>query len=189
MTVAVNWRIDPKNFRSILNEIGEDLDDIEDQRLIPALNGQIKRASALFTAEEQIVKRGDLTTKAHEYLSEVMVTNNVFITNVEIKNIKFEDDFAKSIELKEIERQQALAASYKEEKERYLENARVAKEKGVGDAAKARAEGQKKANDILFKSLAPEIIKMKYLEKWNGKLPTVLGSKDNGILLNIYRTN
>lgn len=47
------------------------------------------------------------------------------------------------------------------------------KAKGDADAALTRALAQAKANEIVAKSLTPELVKYKALEKWNGELPRV----------------
>ena len=47
--------------------------------------------------------------------------------------------------------------------------------KAAGEALLAKAEAESKANDLLAKSLSPQLISKMYLEKWNGVLPTYTG--------------
>lgn len=39
-----------------------------------------------------------------------------------------------------------------------------------------QAESQAKANDMLNRSITPAVLEYKKLNKWNGKLPTVMGN-------------
>ena len=54
---------------------------------------------------------------------------------------------------------------------------------GNAEAAIIAAEGEKKANDILNKSLNETIIKNKAVDKWNGELPKVTSGE--GVLIDI----
>ena len=62
------------------------------------------------------------------------------------------------------------------------ERAENEKRQAIAEAAKAKeiARGQATANDLLTKSLSPQLIQWKQLEilqqRWNGQLPQVAGS-------------
>lgn len=61
---------------------------------------------------------------------------------------------------------------------------KVAEAQANAQAALLEAEGQAKANRTLAASLTPELVRMKYVEKWDGKLPAVQ-SGNGGVLVDV----
>ena len=61
-------------------------------------------------------------------------------------------------------------------------DAKIIAAKGDAEALAIEAEGKKKANDMIAQSLTPEILKQQYYEKWDGKLPTVVGSNSTVLI-------
>jgi regulator of protease activity HflC (stomatin/prohibitin superfamily) len=55
----------------------------------------------------------------------------------------------------------------------------VAQAQGKADAKVVEASGEAKANDIVSRSLTPQLIERMRLERWNGAYPQVLGSGTN----------
>ena len=55
--------------------------------------------------------------------------------------------------------------------------------KAEAEAKKIAAEGQAQANNIVKESLTDKIIQEKYIEKWDGKLPSVMTGDDGSILI------
>jgi|SRR5579862_1514501 len=52
---------------------------------------------------------------------------------------------------------------------------KIANANGEAESIRIKAEAQAKANDLIAKSLTPEVIQSIALEKWNGVLPNVTG--------------
>lgn len=52
----------------------------------------------------------------------------------------------------------------------------VAAAQGEADSIKVKAEAQAEANRKLASSLTPELVKAQWIDRWDGKLPTVAGS-------------
>jgi regulator of protease activity HflC (stomatin/prohibitin superfamily) len=112
----------------------------------------------------------------------------VIINKVTIRNADFEESYNAAI----AEKQKAQLAYEQQqiENKKAIEKAEADAEvkkkqaQGVADAAIIEAEGQKKANELLNKSLNDTIIKDKAVEKWNGELPQVMGS-DGGLIVDI----
>jgi len=57
------------------------------------------------------------------------------------------------------------------------------------DIAIQYAEGEAKALQIKGNAINrnPKIIKLEWINKWNGQLPTYMMGKDNGIILNVNK--
>ena len=50
---------------------------------------------------------------------------------------------------------------------------RVATARGEAQAITVQAEAQAKANDLIAKSLTPELVRYKSIEKWSGAVPNI----------------
>ena len=57
----------------------------------------------------------------------------------------------------------------------YENETKVAKAKAEAEALLVEAEAQAKANELLTESLTDEVLESKFYEKWDGKLPNVMG--------------
>jgi regulator of protease activity HflC (stomatin/prohibitin superfamily) len=92
----------------------------------------------------------------------------VNITAVVLTNIDFSDAFEKAVEDKMIAEQAKLKADYEND-------TKVAKAKAEADALLIQAKAQAEANELLTESLTDEVLESKFYEKWDGKLPQVMG--------------
>lgn len=92
----------------------------------------------------------------------------VNITAVVLTNIDFSDAFEKAVEDKMIAEQAKLKADYEND-------TKVAKAKADAEALLIEATAQAEANELLTKSLTDEVLESKFYDKWDGKLPQVMG--------------
>lgn len=92
----------------------------------------------------------------------------VNITAVVLTNIDFSDAFEKAVEDKMIAEQAKLKADYENE-------TKVAKAQADAEALLIEAKAQAEANELLTESLTDEVLESKFYEKWDGKLPQVMG--------------
>jgi regulator of protease activity HflC (stomatin/prohibitin superfamily) len=111
----------------------------------------------------------------------------VNVNTVVLTNIDFSDAFEQAVEDKMIAEQAKLKAEYENEKKvaqaeaeaaAKLKEAEAAIEiaKAESEAKKIAAEGEAKANKIITESLTDIILEKIYAEKWDGKLPSVVGN-------------
>ena len=92
----------------------------------------------------------------------------VSITAVVITNIDFSDSFEKAVEDKMVAEQTKLKADYDNE-------TKIAKAEADAKALKIQAEAQAEANRLLTQSLTEQVLESKFYDKWDGKLPQVMG--------------
>lgn len=116
----------------------------------------------------------------------------VNIVAVVLTNIDFSDSFESAVEDKMIAEQAKLKADYENdtkvakaeaEAEAKLKAAQAAIDiaKAEAEAKKIAAEGEAAANDIINNSITNKIIDKAIADKWDGKLPAVVG--EGGIML------
>ena len=113
----------------------------------------------------------------------------VNVVAVVITNIDFSDAFEQAVEDKMIAEQAKLKADYDNEKKiakaEADANAKLKEAQAAIDIAKAEAEalkikakGEAEANKIVSKSITDKIIDNTLANKWDGKMPTVVGNGD-----------
>ena len=95
------------------------------------------------------------------------------VLDVSIKNFDFSAEYNASIEKKTIAEQNALTAKQE------LEISKAEAEK-----KKVEAQGEAEANKIKEQTITDKILVQQWIEKWDGKLPTVSGDSTSMIDIN-----
>jgi len=131
-----------------------------------------KSGTAKFPIEEIIAKRDDLKQIIEKTLEEKLNIYNIVVESVNLVNITFSPDFTKSIEEKMIEAQRIRTAKNKRLQEEENKKATILK-------AEAEAESQR----LLRLATSKEVVSLKWIEKWDGKLPDIMTGKDGSALL------
>lgn len=157
---------------------------IVEKMISPANDEAIKASSAKFTAENMIVKRAELSDEIQTVLKAELNSFGINLIGVKLKSIDFSDKFDRAVEEKQIEEQKALQARYVAQRAEQEALAEITKQKGIGESQQEKAKFIKQANELLQQSLTPRIIQKQFLDKWDGKLPTVMTS-DKGLMLQI----
>lgn len=85
--------------------------------------------------------------------------------------------------------QEAIDAKFASEQELVIQQnkneANLAKAEAEAKAIILTAEAQAEANRILSESLTDKILRQMYYEKWDGKLPEVLGGDDTSVIVDV----
>ena len=169
VVVATNYNIDPASVCTIYQTYGV---DYVARILEPNLREAVKATTAQYTAEELIVKREIIRSSVKSLLISKMPIG-IKIEELNIVNFNFSEAFNHAIEQKVTAEQNALAAKNKLAQVEFEAQQRAAESTGKGNAMVAEAKG--KAESIKIESEAlranPEIITLRTLERWDGKLP------------------
>lgn len=200
VTYTVNYQINKANAQEIYRTIGT---EYFDKIVMPKALEAVKSIFAKYTAEDLIASRSNLSKEIEAILVDDLAKQNIQITATSIENIDFTDAFTNAVEAKQVAEQNKLKAQT-EQAQATLE-AQAAAERQVIQAqadadasilaAQADAEVAKISSDsalyqgekeaaILQRvgeqiSLYPDLIKYKYIEGWDGKMPqTILGDSD-----------
>lgn len=159
-TLALNYHLDPNHVRDVFTNIGKDYK----ARLIdPAIQEAFKATSAEFTATELLTKRPEVKEKALEVLKSRLEHRNIIVDDVSIVSFQFSKDFTQSIENKQVAQQNAEKAKF--------------------ELDKANLDAQ--AQNVQKASLSAELLQKYAIDKWDGKMPTYIGS---GSVFNIPLT-
>lgn len=168
--VALNWHIIPTEVNTIFQEIGDENAVIE--RIInPAVEEVLKAVMAKYTAEEIITKRGEVKAGVDHTLTTRLASYHIDVDDISLVHVHFSERFGEAVEAKQIAEQEAKRAEFIAQK--------AVKEAEVKvNLARGEAEAQR----LLRETLTPEILHKQAIEKWDGKLPKILGNGGTKLL-------
>lgn len=161
--VALNFHIKPEAVTTIYQEIGK---DYKIRLIDPSLQECVKASTAKYTAEELITQREQVREDIKNLLHEKLDPRGFVVDDFNIVDFNFSDSFNQAIEAKVMAEQSALAAKNKLEQIKFEADQKIAEARGKAEAM--RIESQALATN-------PQIIQLRALEKWDGKLPAVTG--------------
>jgi regulator of protease activity HflC (stomatin/prohibitin superfamily) len=169
-TIALNFQLDPKSINKLYQEIG-----IEWQSRIvdPAIQESVKSATSNFSAEELITKRSELKESVTKLLAERLKDKYIIVDQISITDFRFSNEFDKAIEAKQVAEQNALKA--KQDLERI---------KIEGDQRITQAKAEAEALRLQRENLTQDLLELRAIEKWDGKLPQATGGATPFINLN-----
>ena len=159
-TVALNYRIDSQSAASVYQNIGVNYENVV---VIPAIQEAVKSVMAQYTAEELITMRQTVGNEMQQNISEKLVPYGFSTESVNIVDFQFSEEFNAAIEAKQTAQQNALKA------EQDLARVKVEAEQAITQA-QAEAESYR----LKSQELTDEMIMMEFIDKWDGKLPTVV---------------
>lgn len=165
-TVATNWNINNSDASWIYQQIG--MEDVLNDRIIqPVVSNAIKAVVAHYNAEDLVEKRDQVRGQIEDLIRKNLKPYhvNVDVDGVSITNFSFSPDYERAIEQKQVAQQRAQQAEYE------LQQAKVEAERQI-----AQAQGQAQAQKLLQQTLTPQLIQQQAIQKWDGHLPSVVGS-------------
>jgi prohibitin 1 len=170
--ITLNWHLIPEKINTIFQTIGDEK-NVVDRIINPAIEEVLKAVVAKYTAEEIITKRADMKAGVDENLTNRLANYHIAVDDVSLTHIHFSQNFNEAVESKQIAAQAAKRAEFV-----------ALKASREAEAKVNLAKGEAEADRILRENLTPEILERHALEKWDGKLPTVVG-QGNQKLLNL----
>ncbi|MGN0773025.1 MAG: SPFH domain-containing protein [Candidatus Ventricola sp.] len=204
-TLAVNYRLQTEKTFAIYKTTGT---AYEDNLIVPATHEVLKSVCAQYTAEELISKRAESSDKMRDELDAKLSQIGISITDFNIIDFDFSDEFISAVESKQVaeqlkkkaatENETAIAQAEREKQvtikqsEAEAERVRIAAEaqaQSTRIAAQAEADAVKLAADAeayrleqIGAQLTDKTILNTIAENWNGELPGVVGAGAAGIL-------
>lgn len=128
-------------------------------------------------AMDIIAKRGDLSAEVEKAIKSAVDEHfYINISSVALTNIDFSDAFEQAVEEKMIAEQNKLKADY-------TNDTKIATAEAEAKAKIVEAEAQAKANKTIQDSLTDKVLEARFYEKWDGKLPNVMG--ENSVITDI----
>ena len=167
-TVTINYSLDPDRLKELYATVGF---NVSDKIIYGRVQEIVKGVVAQFTAEELVTKREQVKSLIAEALIAQLKEYHLVATpsGVQITNFSFSPAFNQAVEAKQVAEQQALKAVND------LERVKTEAEQKI-----AEAQGNAKAIEIQTRAINQQggknYVELEAIRKWDGKLPTYLGS-------------
>jgi len=190
-SVTVNWRLSPDHVVEIRREFGVYDSEIYNNRALqPALRGAIKAIIARYEADELLTHRAEIRTEMQDELQ--FRLNNLVDGGFEaiefvITDFAFSNTFSTAIEAK-VKAEQAALQTENEVRQAEAEAEKsVAKAEGEAKVTRLRASAEADAIRIRAAALKenPEILRLDAIQRWDGRLPVVVGEGGQDLILNL----
>lgn len=170
--VTVNYSLNPAYAREVYSQFRM---DYEERILKPAVLDGLKASTGHYNAEDMIERRADVKDEIKRVVTDrLSPTHTVYA--VSITNFKFSDEFEHAIEAKVTATQRALEEQNKLEAVKFQASQRIA-------AATAEAQAIKIQAEAITQSGGKEYVNLKWVEKWNGQMPSVFTGGQGSMLM------
>ena len=161
--IALNYHLIPDSVNKLWQEVGF---DYEERIIAPSIQEVVKAEMANFVAEELITKREVVKESIKSNLKSRLAENYIAVDELNIVNFEFSKVFNEAIEAKVTADQLKLKA------DRDLERIKVEADQEIAEA-KGKAEAIRVESAALKSN--PDLIKLRWIEKWNGQVPEYWG--------------
>ena len=162
--IAVNYHLDGNRAQEVYQNVGSNYAEII---VAPAIQNTFKAVTAQFSAEELITKRDEVRMMAEEELTKQLEPYFIVVENFNIVNFDFSEEYQNAIEAKQVAQQQVETSKQKLAQAEIDAQTVIAQAQGQADAQKALKDTG---------ALTEEYLQYLFLTKWNGVLPSVMGS-------------
>ncbi len=164
LQIIVNYKLKANELDAIYKNVQG---RIEDTLIYNAIIDTTKAELGKFRIDDIAKNRESLKKEVEDALRVRMNNNYVDIMNVSITDVDYSDAYEASIEAKLVAEQRALEAKNKKEQVRYESEAKAIE------------------NEKMATSVTPLVLKQKFIEKWDGKMPVYTDSNGLSILMNM----
>lgn len=195
--IAVNYHLSSESSADMYKNVGK---GYVDKLLLPAVQESTKAVMAGYNAEGLITNRGKVSVEIEELIQQKTQEYGIVIDSLNIVNFDFSAEFNAAIEQKQVAEQNKLKAETEKEQKIIEAEAQAAektiaaqaeadaakvKAEGEAEAIKTKAEAQAEANEKIAKSLTPEVLRDKAIDKWSGDYPNVVAGEQSSMLIDI----
>lgn len=166
--VVLNYRPNPEEVGELIRSIGTGYEDVV---INPAVQESVKAATAQFTAEQLITQRPEVSNTIRDVLVERLTQSGIVVEALSITEFNFSEEFSRAIEAKQVAEQDALRAERELQRAQIEARQQVAQAEAAAEARLARAQAEAEALRLQREVISPELLQLRYIEKWDGVLP------------------
>lgn len=175
--ITLNFHLasDSKSLVNVYATLRDNFDGV----LGPITLEALKAVTAHYTAQDLIDKRVKVKDELDALLADRLGKYGIIVDNVSLTQFKFSDQFNSAIEAKVTQEQAALQARAKLDQVKYEAEQTV-----------TRAQAEAESLRLKRQQVTPDLIALQRLEveraaidKWDGKMPAVMGGANNGVML------
>jgi len=162
LTYTINYNLEPEAANTIYQNVGLDW---RTTLVKPVIEGELKGTIGKWDAVDLIANRAKATDDITAAIATELAKRHVQLTNFQITNIDYNDEFEKAVEAKVTAVQRAAEAQNKTVQIREEANQTII-------AAKAQAEAMQIKSQALSQN--QNLVAYEAVQRWDGTLPTYM---------------
>lgn len=162
-SVSITYQITKDGAMEVYRRFWDDT-AIATNVVIPNIKEAIRSIVANYKADELITKRAEVSSAIHEKLQLKLNEFGMKVSDINVQEIKFSEQFNNSIEAKVKAEQDALTKKNQLEQTKYEAEQQIVKAKAEAETIRIQAEAVKS-------QWGAEYVQLKLIEKRNGVMP------------------
>lgn len=176
--VVLNYRPVASEVGMLVREVGI---DYVPKIVEPAMQEAVKAATAQFTAEQLVTQRPLVSESIQKSMVERLAPRGITVEELSITEFNFSPEFSKAIEAKQVAEQDALRAERELRRVQIEAQQQVAQAQAQSEARIKTAQAEAEALRLQREVISPELLQLRFIEKWDGILPR-FSAGDSGML-------
>lgn len=185
--IALSMYVDPSKVPALYTKYRRTLDEMIDNEIRDRTNGCLTTAASDMTVDQIIgSERDELLAKARACV-EARLTPEGFIVNDLLLTSPIDppETIRATIDAKIAAEQNAIAARNKVEQSRAEADQQIEAARGRAESRLLEAQAEAEATRVVGQALAenPQVLQLRYLETWDGVLPSTLAGEGMELLL------
>ena len=179
LQVKLNYIYDKAMIGDLIRNIG--INNIETKLIIPQMQSTMKNSIGQVRAEDLVQNRSSVQESIEESLRQSLAQSGIVVVSFAMENLDFEDGFEETIRAKVAAEQQALTMQNKTKEKEELARQQIIEAQAQAESEKIKADAQAYSIEVIQKQLnqSPEYIDYQKVQRWDGKLPQVMGENVN----------
>lgn len=165
--LRVLYRVPEKSVVEIYKQFSG---DPFDSLIAPRVQEALKEVTASLTAEQIVKSREEVKQKALT-AARLKIGHILWVEDIVLRDIHLSTELERAIEAKMVAEQQAAQARFTQVQTQVEAETAVISARGQADAIKVRGEALR---------LSPVFLRLKLVERWNGRSPLVVPPEQNG---------
>jgi len=184
MDPTIAYRIDPAKVCNIFTKYRVGVKELEDGYIRTCIYEAYRTCANQYTSDSLMGNRANFERDVRSRLERSLMTEG-FVVEEFTSKITPPKSLIAMIDAKNAAIQSALKAENQVKEAEANAKIAIAKAKGEGDAVKIKADAEAYYNRTIAASLSPMIIQEDLIEKWDGKMPKIVGG--NGMMMDISK--
>lgn len=184
MDPTIAYRIDPAKVCSIFTKYRVGVKELEDGYIRTCIYEAYRTCANQYTSDSLMGNRANFERDVRARLERSLMAEG-FVVEEFTSKITPPKSLTAMIDAKNAAIQSALKAENQVKEAEANAKIAIAKAKGNADATKIKADAEAYYNRTIAASLSPMIIQEDLIEKWDGKMPKIVGG--SGMMMDISK--
>ena len=184
MDPTIAYRIDPAKACDIFTKYRVGVKELEDGYIRTCIYEAYRTCANQYTSDSLMGNRANFERDVRTRLEKSLMAEG-FVVEEFTSKITPPASLTSMIDAKNAAIQSALKAENEVKEAEANAKIAIAKAKGEGDAVRIKADAEAYYNRTIAASLSPMIVQEDLIEKWDGKMPQIVGG--NGMMMDISK--